>query len=381
VADGVIRTWLAVSGCLLVAAPGKAQDTAATWKLSARPTLVIGGVDQRTRFLRIGAVTRLPDGRIAVPNGGTNEIRIFDRRGAYLNTVGRSGAGPGEFRSLSLLGVSGDTLLVFDATGARITLYLADGTLAGTIPVTARSPERLGVVGRLRNGRWAVRTTSTPGISGPQRIFRDTARIGTIDPDGSGEVAWLGEFPGATLFVYNPSGAPIGTAVGLVPLAPAAVGVVAGDEILIGDTGGNVIGAFSDRQATVLRLITLPLDSIPLTDARIASSRSAAIRRNPSAAARPYLTALHSRATMGTRLPGFTRILPAPDASVWVERGGADSPDPVTWMIVDSSGKPVATLQSPAGFRITEVGPSYVLGVHTGPDGVETVRMYQLITP
>jgi len=268
--------------------------------------------------------------------------------------------------------------MVADLVTARITLFLATGGLVRTFPITARDPRgSFFVVGRLRDGRWAVKTASTPTIYGPQRTYRDTARVGVIAPDASGTVTWLGEFPGTTFFVHNPDGGPHGDVVGIVPLAPLSTSVVSGDEILVGDPGGNVIGAYSSA-GTVLRLITLPLDAKPLTDERIARLRRRALEQNPSERSRPYLTALHSRSVMGQSLPAFSEVLPAPDGSLWVQEGAVDSEEPATWLVLDPAGKPKASLQSPAGFRITEVGPSYVVGVHTDADGVETVRLYQL---
>lgn len=366
---------------LAVSLPGlaAAQDPLPAWRLSVRPTLAIGGEgNPRTEFLRVGTVLRLANGDIVVPNAGTSQVRIFDRTGRYLRALGRSGSGPGEFANLNLVGRAGDTLLIADYTAARITLFLASGPLVRTIPITARDPQgRFSVLGRLRDGRWAVRSASTPNIYGPQRTYRDTVRVGVIAPDASGTVTWLGEFPGTTFFVHNPTRGPHGDAVGIVPLAPRSLSVVAGDEILVGDPGSNVIGAYSSA-GTVLRLITLPLSAKPLTDERIARVRRRALAGNPSERARPYLTALHSRSAMGTTLPVFGDMVPAPDAWLWVQQGSADADEPSTWLVLDPAGKPKAAVVAPAGFRITEVGPGYVLGVHTDADGVETVRVYQI---
>ena len=375
------RALLAALTLLAVPRAGVAQAPPATWRLSAAPSVTIGREgDRRTEFLRIGMVLRLAGGEIAVANGASNEIRIFDRAGRYLRALGRTGAGPGEFRSLSLLGRSGDTLFIADAVNARITLLLAGGTLARTIPITARdSAARFSVVGRLRSGRWAVVTLSTPNIYGPERTYRDTARVGVIAPDASGPVTWMGEFPGMTFFVHNPSNASHGDVVGPAPLGPTSVSAVVGDEVLIGDTGGNTLGVYSTAGA-VLRLIQLPLESRPLEDQEILRLRNQALDRNPSERARPYLTALYSRAAMGRTLPVFKSVVPTADGSLWVQPFPAGS-EAVTWLVLDAAGGPRASVRVPEGFEIREVGPDYVAGVHTDGDGVETVRVYRLAPP
>ena len=44
--------------------------------------------------------TKLSDGRIVVANGGSDELRIFDRSGTHVGTWGGQGEGPGEFTAL-----------------------------------------------------------------------------------------------------------------------------------------------------------------------------------------------------------------------------------------------------------------------------------------
>ena len=57
-----------------------------------------------------------------------HEVRIFDREGRYLRSMGRSGEGPGEFRDLWKLWVMpGDTLWVGDYRPWRYNIFTARG--------------------------------------------------------------------------------------------------------------------------------------------------------------------------------------------------------------------------------------------------------------
>ena len=176
---------LTASACLGVRSPVAAQP--ATWRLSASPALTIdetGG--PHGEFLRISGLARLASGVIAVANGATAEIRLFAETGRYLRTLGRRGGGPGEFREISWMGVSGDTIFVADRTGARITRYLEDGSLVGTVPITAAdSVGGFSVVGRLTDGRWLVQTLLNPRMDGPERLYRDTMTVGLLATDGT----------------------------------------------------------------------------------------------------------------------------------------------------------------------------------------------------
>lgn len=62
----------------------------------------------------VGWIAVAKDGTIAVGQSQDHLIRCFDARGASLGTFGRDGAGPGEFRYLTIQGWLGDTLWVSD---------------------------------------------------------------------------------------------------------------------------------------------------------------------------------------------------------------------------------------------------------------------------
>lgn len=54
----------------------------------------------------------------------SSEILIYDRRGVFVGTIGRSGRGPGEFRQIGAAYIgSGDTLVVFDVGNARYSIF------------------------------------------------------------------------------------------------------------------------------------------------------------------------------------------------------------------------------------------------------------------
>lgn len=102
-----------------------------------------------TELWRIGGA---PDGPLAFDQvidlkaggGGTlvlldrrqAQVRFYDTTGRHVRSVGRRGAGPGEFRSPTALAVAPNkTVLVHDLATARFTILRADGTVERTIPV------------------------------------------------------------------------------------------------------------------------------------------------------------------------------------------------------------------------------------------------------
>ena len=75
------------------------------WRVGAEPAVSIGQLEGEDPYLldRVRGALVMPDGRIVVANGGSNELRVFDEPGRHVATWGGRGEGPREFTSLSQL--------------------------------------------------------------------------------------------------------------------------------------------------------------------------------------------------------------------------------------------------------------------------------------
>src|SRR5690606_29246206 len=119
------------------------------WTIADSPHVDIGSSDAQGHDLyEVNGVARLSDGRIAIVNSGSSEVRLFSPEGELLQTLGGNGEGPGEFRSLRRAFVlPGDSLLVVDASLDRLTLFSSGGSLVRTAavapPPTGSSPAPL----------------------------------------------------------------------------------------------------------------------------------------------------------------------------------------------------------------------------------------------
>ncbi len=102
--------------------------------------LAIGVLDGPIHLI-FGEVTRMAEDRhggIYVLDGQVPEIRHFDRTGEFLGTVGREGAGPGEYQPLSLGMVvdSAGVLHVHDwANSPRLVRFAEDGRTLDPWPI------------------------------------------------------------------------------------------------------------------------------------------------------------------------------------------------------------------------------------------------------
>lgn len=120
-----------------------------------------------------------------VPEMSREKIYAFDKHRRRLGQIGREGAGPGEFRSVSeILVTPGDSLYVFDAGNGRISVLTPDWNPVRTIPFPHRAHDAI----RLADGRLVVRAH----IRSPERVGLPLQLIGV---DGRVERSFGAEDP------------------------------------------------------------------------------------------------------------------------------------------------------------------------------------------
>jgi hypothetical protein len=78
-------------------------------------------------FTAVTAVDVDSRGRVYVGDWYRQQVTILGPDGSLVRTLGKRGDGPGEFRAIRGVQIlSGDSLLVYDPTSARVTVYAAD---------------------------------------------------------------------------------------------------------------------------------------------------------------------------------------------------------------------------------------------------------------
>lgn len=130
-------------------APPPAGDAVSEWEVAAEPSLSIGVVegDERYQMHQVVGAAQLPDGRIAVMNAGSAELRIYAPDGTFISAHGRPGEGPGEFRSASRLHLIGDTIIIYDSRLQRLSLHDVSGSFLENRPLRP-------VAGRFQLDEW-----------------------------------------------------------------------------------------------------------------------------------------------------------------------------------------------------------------------------------
>ena len=367
---------------LAFAIPSVTASAQATWALSSQPSVSIGGDGTAaTEFSNIQSVMRLSGGRIAVVNGSTKETRIFDARGQHLKTFGRSGEGPGEFRGLTAAGHSGDTAFYYDYSLKRITVAVLDADPRPLKSLTYSATSNRGyssVDGRLSDGRWTVGTWISPSWDGPPGTYRMKTSFGVVSSEATGAVAWIAESPSTAVFVHNPTGKKEDAAVGVVGFSPNFQHVVNGSSIVFGDPATDSITIQKGEQRTVVKL---PIPKRPITRAMADAARDRELADLPESArekSKGFIVARYDLKQLFKELPTFSRLIAGIDGETWVEEYTATPQEARRYLVINSTGAARAWVPVPAGFRITEAGRDYVVGIQTDADDVETVRVYSL---
>ena len=325
-------------------------------------------------------VVRIRSGGLAVANGGTTQVLVFDRTGNEVKALGRQGAGPGEFRRLWAMFRAGPGFAAIDNTG-RANVYSDAAALTRTInrPVVSGSgrPE---YVGFLSDGRPVVRALQAlPGS--PADAMRSYAIAVSDGGDGY-----------RTLFSVQAFHARDRNQSDGSPLLFRPTGVVAanGRRICAGFTERFLVRCYDASGCMVMQLQRdRPVRAI--SDDEREAARRAYIAANtaadPASAERSREEA--ARLEFARDAPAFGQLLLSEDGEVWVSdffpgvanlgpRDLVAPAAPLRWSIWGADGRWLSDLLLPAHFVPYDVGKDYVAGVSFDPDGVERVTVWRV---
>ena len=348
------------------------------------PSLRIGSAeDSEDSYLhRVMGGSRLTDGRIAVVNQGTQEVRWYDSTGALVGRAGREGKGPGEFTDAFLVyRTVGDTLWVGDYSPWQWHLFGPDMKFVRTVvtaPSEINSPDVaaifddgqqiFGKSGLGQRANWAMDSVTILRY-GPNGALRDTVmgvpsgRKGqTVADPGA---IWMGPwFEGAAQ--VEGTGDRLAVATWNEP------------ELVIYTVGQKVVPSLVIRWTTPDRTVT---------DSAVAAARAQLAAQypdiSPDMKARLVDPMLDPKRPVAERYPAVTNIVMGKDGRIWVRgRAATDSPRR-RWIAFSREGRALCRAELPA-LEIYEIGSDYLLGHERDSLGVESVVTYRLrdaVTP
>jgi hypothetical protein len=359
------------------------------WKVIDSPLVDIGGVDH------VAGPVRLSDGRLALANGGTSEIRIYDAKGIQLKASGRAGSGPGEYQNLvGIWAGPDDSLMVSDILVRRLTVLDREGTVARSFSLGGTAGGFVSINGSvdfaIPSGWMAdgsivgVTQTFTMGRA-REGVYRDSLTVLRYGPDGSARDT-VGRFPGPEMEQMTIS-------MGKLSM-PAPTPVPLGKQFVGAPHGARFYASHNDSweievrglDGSLKRLIRTAVKPAAITPADVAANREEMrsqmegqpMMRSVPEAIKKQLTARIDQAKYPATFAFFAGLLVDQDENIWAQEVSSGADKIQRFAVIDSTGRFLGRVAMPASFRASSIGPDAVYGVWKDPDDVEHVRVYPL---
>jgi len=383
------------AGIRIVTSNGPRWTLETAWRLSDAPVLTIGVVDGPTEEQLFGVADAavLSDGRIVVANSGTSELRIFDRAGTYVRSLGGEGEGPGEFRRITVMDVAaGDSMFVWDPRLRRLSVFSPENGFDRSLTFTPPSGGSFPAYeGRFSDGSLLVRVPTL--VEDDELIdgaVRDAPavylRYGT---DGS-PVDTLGAFRGARRMIkFLGADARDGIAVITVPFDPATRVAIDGTSLYEGDGSsfelrriGRTSAERAERVEQIDEIVRRVFTPPGLTPDLMTRDFEARFRR--FAEQTDYYETIreaYGGMPVGETVAAFDRLRVSVDGELWVRAFPLPGEETHVWSVFSADGEWLGEVETPASLEVYEVGAGFLLGKQLDELEVEHVVLYEIMRP
>ena len=362
-----------------------ALDLSKSLLATPEPTVQIGVVEgaEEYQLFRVSDIKRLSDGAIAVANGGSRELRIYEEDGTHRATAGGAGRGPSEFRyPRSLVILPGDTVQVQDFMD-RV-YFVPDGSFlrrdTGDQQAFAAVWEAAG--GRSEGGQWVADGSffapvyhwdESPPKAGP--LFRPAMTLVRVSADLS-VVDTLGDFGGIRQ-QYVDVGGQRGASAIVPPFSTNtswAIGSADGT-IVVGDNASPQFDRFHpDGTHSIVRWTA---EAEPITGAEVEAWKDQQRSAEWTQGQLPELERGWSAMDVPDTKAFYGRVVAGSDGSVWVSPVDYLA-DPTALLVFDPEGRFSGTVEIAGRFAVYDSGPGWMVGLLRDESDVEYIQMYAL---
>jgi hypothetical protein len=344
------------------------------WKLAPAPIVRIGEADGGEAYLlsNIRSVLRLPDGRIVVADGQSNQIRVYGADGKHIASHGRTGSGPGEYQWLhGLWRVRGDSMIALDQFTNKVTVL---SPAFAPMRSTNWGP-RVRFGGVSENGTYWMIGSATTGEIRPG-VMQYVGLILRGNPLNESVDTLARTAGGRMFFKAGAANNQTGMIQYPIPFNNTPHHAIGRDIIFFGAGTKPEIERFDvdGRRLSPLQLKTAQRNVTPADVRRFEQWQ---IDQYP-AARRPALRQSLTEVKAPEKMPAHGELTLDPEGNLWVQRYAPPWEPALLWDVYTAAGKQIASIRLPARFTIREIGKDYVLGVTKDEFDVERVEMYRL---
>ncbi len=344
--------------------------------VDAAPALDIGVVqgDPAYQLYRVFDALRLSDGRIAVVNQGSSEIRFYDTEGRYTGAVGREGEGPGEFRGVRAAWEHGDSLLAWDDELQRFSVFNLDGDFERSfrlVPRLMNEPDVLGPVANSIHVAYHHLVIEPPGLA-PQTLYH-------IRYDRTGDIVdTLGAYPYGT---YGPIGRPEDYMAGRTLFEARTAMAASADHVFVA-TGNATEVSVLDADGQVVELVRWPDEDRTVRPQDIDRYREERLARSDDPEWRRAVVLSIDEVPVSERFPAVASLRIDDAERIWVQRYPRPGAGPEReWLVFDRDRRVLCQATVPAGFAITRIQGDRLVGRVQDADDVEHIQVLGFSLP
>lgn len=352
------------------------------WRLAGQPAMALDSRedDPNYQFFRIVDAQPLPNGGLAVANGGTSEIFIFDAEGNYLRTVGRRGEGPGEFRRLAWIAIRPpDSLVAADDGLRRITVFDAGGQPSRTATTVGPSPEGgqsamapPRPLGMFDDGSFLAVSYDRPRLTvGPAR---PSVRLLHYTPAATSSDV-LGSWPGTELHMRR-----VGErlAVFVPPFQRTTLFVVGSEQFWIADSDRWEMRSYSPA-GRLLTVVRRQGGDVTVTEALVQQVIDEQYRDVADGPNRARMVAERKQMVRHATTPLFGDVQVGSDGRLWVSAYTLPGDTAVLWTGIDPDGTLAAYGTVPRRFQVLRFGSDFVVVLIRDHLDRESIRLYSMV--
>lgn len=349
------------------------------WTVSGTPTLVIGGgsEEEGVQFADVVGAALLDDGSIAVADAGSHALRLFAASGDSMVRIGREGDGPGEFRQIGAVWrLAGDSLAVWDFRASRLAVFSRDGVLRRVVaPQPAPSGSFHPMWGLFADGSFVL----GPGMDmagllmGGTGAKRDTVPLLRYSADGRLSDT-LGVFPGDEKHVLVSSS---GFNVRTLPYGRRLRVALGGERLYLATGDQSEIVALTPAGKRVMQVRERrPVARVTAAD-RDAHHQEQLRDLAPEQAKAERMRL--DKLPFPTSMAPYAQLLLDRGGFLWVRRTASEAPGKSQeWLVLAPDGRAIASVRTPAGLEVLDIGADALVGVGRDEMDVEQVRRYVL---
>lgn len=330
---------------------------------------------------RVTSLLALREGELGVANSGNSELCFFGGGGTFLRKSGRRGAGPGEFRELTVVQrTGGDSILVYDGTLRRFSFLKPDGSFVRTIALSP--PPGVGgsitLVVALLDGTLLVGYSEIAVVRPSPAAQNFSQAVFRYDATGK-LLGSVGRFHESEHFVQEVPPQRGGVAYWNLAFGRRLTVLAVADGFVAGDGSEGAISFYSHTGRLTAEYRS---DEVARP---VSTSDIEAYRRSELAKASAEERAMEQRRVMEMPYPAvypaYRRFLIDPMKRVWLERYPRPNGSVAEWTVWDPASIRPSRLIMPLRFRPRAISAESVCGVTLSQDDEETVVCYGIILP